>query len=660
MRQGRPIVRLLLIGLTFALWPGQAWAKWTRVTSAHFTFVGDAPEGMIRRVAERLEQFRESLLRVLPGLAAQSPVPTVVVVFSNERSLAPARPLFQGRPVDVAGYFQPGEDLNYMAINADFLDVALPATYHEFSHFLLSNGYGQAPVWVSEGLAEFYQVMEPQNGGKSVLLGRPPGEHVALLKASTLMSIRELTQIDHNSPDYNEGSRRGVFYAQSWALVHYLTVGNPARAPQFRDYLARIRSGTPSAEAFSGAFGTDAALLDRELFEYVRRFLFPGLRADFDEKLPDPEVSRGVAITDVEADVYLGDLQARINRVDDGRARLTAVRKNNPKAARAVAALGLIDLRARRTPEAVAQLEQASSLAPDDAFIALALGRALVDRLQNESGTAREATVTKARVAVAQAVARDPDSGFGLSLLGYLELQTGGDPARAVTALERAVQLAPSRESWRMLLAQALASAALYDRARAALGPLMARGSTPAVREAARRLLTDVAARQTAGDTTAGTEALLIAPPLPAASAPERPGPIVEAGPEVAAQPSGGDPARRTAVGGQTRLDLRLVGAGETRVRGTFRSIECAASIATLIVESEGRTLRLRARRLAEVDFISYRSDPPANVTCGPVPAHPVLATYRIVPAGPGGDTGGVTGDAVAIELLPDGWRDTP
>ncbi len=635
-------VRVLMAVLLFGLWPAQASARWTRVTSENFTFVGDAPEAVIRRVAERLEQFREVLLRALPGAAGQSPVPTIVVVFSNERSLAPARPLFEGRPVDVAGYFQAGEDVNYLTVNADSLDFALPTVFHEYSHFLLSNGYGQAPVWVSEGLAEFYQVMEPQNGGKSVVLGRAPGSHVERLKASTLMPIRELTSVTHQSPVYNEGNRRSVFYAQSWALVHYLTVGNQARAPQFCDYLARLRGGTPLAEAFSGAFGADAAALDGELFDYVRRFLFPALRMDFDEKSSEARVIRGVTLSDGEADTYLGDLQARVDRIDDARARLAGVLKKDPGAARATAALGLIDLRAGRTLEAVALLERASAQAPADTAIALALGRALVARMQDESDEARQATVVHARAVVARAVAADAESGFALSLLGYLELQGGGDAARAVTALERAVRLSPSREQWRVMLAQALVRAASYDRARDVLGPLMARGSTPAVRETARRLLTEAATRgqpSSAGAPAAApgaSEALAVPPPTAATAVP--PG--------------------RSPVGGQTRLELRAVQPGETRVRGTFRAIECSGQTAALVVESEGRTLRLRARQLADVDFISYRSDPPGSVTCGPVPAQPVLATYRV--ATPGASAGTVAGDAVAVELLPDDWRDTP
>jgi hypothetical protein len=137
--------------------PAAAEARWTRLRSANFLFVGDASEGQIRRVAQKLEQFREVMLRALPGATATSPVPTVVMVFATQRSFNPAKPLFRGSPMEVAGYFQAGEDVNYVALSAEFLDPALMTIFHEYSHFLVSNTTGPLPVWVSEGLAEVYE-----------------------------------------------------------------------------------------------------------------------------------------------------------------------------------------------------------------------------------------------------------------------------------------------------------------------------------------------------------------------------------------------------------------------------------------------------------------------------------------------------------------------
>ena len=86
---------------------------------------------------------------------------------------------------------------------------------------------------------------------------------------------------------------------------------------------------------------------------------------------------------------------------------------------------------------------------------------------------------------------------------------------------------------------------------------------------------------------------------------------------------------------------------------GTFEAIECVNGTVVLRVVSDGRVLSLRAKQLADVDFISYRSSAPNNVSCGPQPTgYSVYATYRLAAAG----TAGIDGDAVAVEVLPDGF----
>ena len=155
--------------------PVEAAAKWTQLQSENFLFIGDASEGQIRRVAERLEQFRDVLLRVLPRANAQSAVPTIVMVFDAERSMTPVKPLFRGRPVDVDGYFQAGEDVNYIAVNAEHLEQAVPTISHEYAHFLINENQGGVPVWVNEGLAELYATFERMDDGRRVIIGRAPG-----------------------------------------------------------------------------------------------------------------------------------------------------------------------------------------------------------------------------------------------------------------------------------------------------------------------------------------------------------------------------------------------------------------------------------------------------------------------------------------------------
>ena len=606
----------------------EAATKWTQLQSENFLFIGDAPEGQIRRLAERLEQFRDVLLMVLPRASGQSAVPTIVMVFDEDRSMTPVRPMFRGRPIEVGGYFQAGEDVNYIVVNAENLEFAVPAIFHEYAHFLISENQGGVPVWVNEGLAELYATFERMDDdGRRVIVGRAAGHHLALLKSSTLMPVKELVAVDHSSSIYNEGSRRGVLYAQSWALVHYLTLGNPARAADFRSYLSAMDAGTPPEQAFAAAFGADLAVIERELVEYVRQFTFPAVRYEFSEKSAATAIPRGKALDDDEAEAYLAHIQSRIDRVDEARTRLAAIQKRNPKAGRAWMVLGVMHMREKKLSEAVAHLEKAAALAPDDFMVQNAYGRALVMQMSATPAAAAK-ILPQTRQALERAATINPRSGRSAYLLGYAEL-AGGDVAAAVKALERAVQLEPRSEEVRILLAQALARQGEYEKATALLGPLIAFGRTTDVRAQARRVLGYMADRRTA---------------LASSAAP----PTITPPPLDTARPEG---ARGDGMRANVPL-LREIQAGEQRVLGTLDAIDCANGTIVLRVTSNGRALALMTKQFADVDFISYRSTAPGSVSCGPQKSRDrVYATYRADAA-----TRGIDGIVVAIELLPDNF----
>jgi len=636
---------LVVLSIVAALVPTGADAKWTQVRSTNFIFIGDASEGQIRRIAQKLEQFREVMLKALPGATAASPVPTVVMVFATDRSLRPVAPLFNGNPIELAGYFQPGEDVNYIAIDAEYIDPALLAIFHEYSHFLVTNSIGPVPAWASEGLAEVYELVQERDGGKKAVVGLAPQQHVELLKASTLIPIRDLLAVDQHSSVYNEGTRRGVFYAQSWALVHYLSFGNAERTKQFRQYLASVRSGSPAPAAFAEAFG-DAAVLDRELFMYVRNYLFPAILFDLGEKVGGASVQKGQPLDDMEAAIYVADLQGRVGRLEESRTRLAAIVKQNPNAARAHAALGLQEFRANQIDKALPLLERASSLGTNDGWVQNAYGRALIAQFGGGvSADNAQGAVQRARTVLTRAVELDPNSAFAAAMLGYVELILDTDAAHAAALLERATQLAPSREQYRLFLAQAWMRQREFAKATGQLGPLLASGHDPQIRSQARDLLGRIGEMQNRP----------AAPPAGAPAAPTAEQLATLAALSRAADTSGPPPVRATGTmgGAFVRLELRPVADGETRVRGQFVAVECGPAGIVLVVQSDAGALRLRARQLSEVDFISYRSDTPGSVTCGTMPKPQlILATYRAAAAGTGPSA--TTGDAVAIELVPD------
>jgi hypothetical protein len=211
----------------------------------------------------------------------------------------------------------------------------------------------------------------------------------------------------------------------------------------------------------------------------------------------------------------------------------------------------------------------------------------------------------------------------------------GGEPARAVDLLKRAVAVAPSDESYLMMLGDALAVQGNYNEATTVFSALLARGSRPDVREQARDGLGRVAQQR-----------LLAAARAEAAA----PSPTVTPADRAAAPPTD---RRSTAT--RFKLALRELGTGEQRVLGVFRAIQCRQGTVILEVQTATALMRFAAGQWSEIDFISYRGDTPGSVNCGAVAGTPpVLATYR--PSAGGTSADEVAGAAVAIELIPDGY----
>ena len=220
----RPL-RTAILGIALALFltaaASSATAKdtWTSVHSKNFTLVGNASEKDIRLVANRLEQFRDVFTRLFAGAKFDTPVPTTVIVF---KSMSAYKPFNLGNN---AGYFQKGEDVNYISLTSDATQNPFSVIYHEYVHQLVDNTSGNVPTWFNEGLAEYYSTFAIEEDRK-VHLGELIPYHLETLREEKLLPLRMLFAVDQYSPYYNESGKRGVFYAESWALVHYLILGN--------------------------------------------------------------------------------------------------------------------------------------------------------------------------------------------------------------------------------------------------------------------------------------------------------------------------------------------------------------------------------------------------------------------------------------------------
>ncbi len=162
-----PVLVLTALLLTH----GTAAADWLSLRSDHFQVIGNTTAGRLRDVAVRLEQFREVVGQLNPAvLREESAPPVVVLVFRDARTYEPFMPRNNGQVVRAGGFFQSGQDVNYITLNVQAGQGAFHVVFHEYAHLLLRGVFADAPVWFNEGLAEYLQ---HRRGDQR----RPPGHH---------------------------------------------------------------------------------------------------------------------------------------------------------------------------------------------------------------------------------------------------------------------------------------------------------------------------------------------------------------------------------------------------------------------------------------------------------------------------------------------------
>lgn len=355
---------------------------WREMSTPHFTLFGDASERQLRTVAHSLESLR-SFLDQLSSFQVEDPVPTFVYVFRSKRSFAPFEVRgFDGKPRGIAGFFIDHPHANYIAIDGSQRDALAGIAQHEYVHFFTRHRLPPVPLWFNEGLAEFYSTFEATND--KVNVGKVIPRHLRWLQENSLIPWLDFFSVTHWSPEYyNEGTRRGVFYAQSWALVHYLYLQAEGGRTQLTEFL-ELQGELPKAAAFEQAFGTSPEELERQLRRYVRSRSFTYRRAD----LPTANLSERIPIrtmTEPEALARLGELLAvqGIFRFKEGDAYLRTALEKDGDLVDGHVGLGLLQLHAGNWGDAdkmFGHFQAARRLAPEDRRISFLMAQARARR----------------------------------------------------------------------------------------------------------------------------------------------------------------------------------------------------------------------------------------------------------------------------------------
>lgn len=352
----------LLVALTTTC--AAAPEQWIQVGSPHFIVYTDAGEKQGRHILDQFERMRWVFRTLFPKLNADPPTPIRVFACRNGKSfeaLEPAVYLGKGQ-MKLAGLFQKMQDSNYVLLRLDTNQEEHPfaTIYHEYTHMEFSSIQEWLPVWLNEGLAQFFEYTDIHN--KDVTLGQPSGEAILFLRQTKLIPLPVLFKVDASSPYYHEENKSSIFYAESWALTHMIQVSDARNHTQhLHDYMVRLADHEDAVTAATEVFG-DLKKFESSLAAYIgygsyNQFVMNSAAAPIDESSYTVQ-----PLTAPESDVDRADVLAAVGRLDDARTLLDSVIKQDPNSSKAYEIMGELAYRRHDTAEALKWYSQAIHL----------------------------------------------------------------------------------------------------------------------------------------------------------------------------------------------------------------------------------------------------------------------------------------------------------
>ncbi len=452
------MIRIILLAAALLL-PTAAKAAWHEATSRHFVVYSEGTQQDALDFAAKLERFH-FVLRTMRPPPADVPFVRLRVFLVRDQN-AIARLAGGG----VAGYYVTDARGLMMvgtrrreAISSDIRSVRNESDldpesvlFHEYTHHYTFQYFPATyPVWYSEGFAEFWGSARILPGD-IVEVGRPANHRFSTFRQMGWLPLQRLLSA-HN---YSEvGDNIPLLYAEGWLLVRYL-FDHPERQQQVNEYLRLVNQGVDFAEAARRAI-PDLGALDSALNAYAGAGRFSVIRLPFrtidvgaiavrtlrpaeDAMLLDEiKVSQGYRQRDA-AEIANG-IRGRASRFPD-----------DPFAIRLLMETQLL---AGNHAEASAAADRLLAIEPDHARALMTKGLVQMAGLAAAQNGDQAAWRAARQLIIRAATAARQDPVVLSAYYRSFQMQNVAPPEAATNALYTAMELAPSDDELRYMLAR--------------------------------------------------------------------------------------------------------------------------------------------------------------------------------------------------------------
>jgi tetratricopeptide (TPR) repeat protein len=424
---------------------------WIAVRTAAFELYTDLGREDAIRLTDDLELYRAVLARSTTARRRTPRVPTKIFAFA--------------RRSDLRGVSSRGDDRGYMisSLSGNFGAYrplndahARETLLHEYTHAVTATENAIVyPAWFTEGIAEMLSTIKIE--GDHVLLGDAPSSAACLWAQGP--SLAEIVASPRRG-DW-EGRPECRFYARSWLLLHYLSIGKvyaekraaEAFASRMDRYLRETAAGAPPGPAFAAAFELDLESLDDTLDDYVKRGTISVMQIR--RGALAPETAREIRTPSYgEIATELGWLAFAGRKYRVARSFFEDAVQREPLRARTYVGLTAVDAIEGRIDEAAAHAQRALELERDG--VEPLLAHALSARLLALARPGDAASLlAAARADLARAIERAPALAEPWVHLALVDL-AAGQAAQGLEAARRAEKRLPADFTVQVTLARLL------------------------------------------------------------------------------------------------------------------------------------------------------------------------------------------------------------
>jgi len=256
------------------------WDRAPEGAAGHYHIKTDLPRDEARELARHLNVMYDEYARRLASLPPRPGVENVfnVYIFASQRDyMDTLRTRFGIDASGSGGMFFRSPNGSGLALFTENLPqrrvehVMQHEGFHQFAHSRFGD---DLPIWVNEGLAEFFG--ESVLIGNKLILGQSSTRVIDRVKEAIEMSTyipfrNMLTMSPQTWGQAVRGGDAALQYNQAWSMVHFLVYGDNGRYQQaFERYLRLLNNGVRSDTAFVQVFGADLEAFDARWREYAR------------------------------------------------------------------------------------------------------------------------------------------------------------------------------------------------------------------------------------------------------------------------------------------------------------------------------------------------------------------------------------------------------